>query len=98
MVFFFKQKTAYELATKYIRYGSSPRGAQALVECGQVYALMHGRLHLAIEDVQAVAAAVLRHRIILNFDAHSDGQTAETILSEIIPSVGRVGAHTGAKV
>lgn len=86
---------AHELTKKYVRYGSSPRGAQALVECGQVYALMHGRLHLAIEDVQAVAAAVLRHRIILNFDAHSDGQNPETILSKIIPSV---GARTGAKV
>jgi MoxR-like ATPase len=86
---------AHALARKYIRYGSSPRGAQALVECGQVYALMHGRLHLAIEDVQAVAAAVLRHRVILNFDAHSDGQTAETLLHQIIPSV---GAQTGAKV
>jgi MoxR-like ATPase len=86
---------AHELAKKYVRYGSSPRGAQALVECGQVYALMHGRLHLAIEDMQAVAAAVLRHRIILNFDAHSDGQTAETLLSKIIPSV---GAQTGARV
>jgi len=86
---------AHPLAKKYIRYGSSPRGAQDLVECGQVYALMHGRLHLAIEDIQAVAAAVLRHRVILNFDAHSDGQTAETLLSEIIPSV---GAHAGAKV
>jgi MoxR-like ATPase len=86
---------AHPLSKKYIRYGSSPRGAQALVECGQVYALMHGRLHLAIEDVQAVAAAVLRHRVILNFDAHSDGQTAETLLGEIIPSV---GVHAGAKV
>ena len=86
---------AHELAKKYIRYGSSPRGAQALVECGQVYALMHGRLHLAIEDVQAVAAAVLRHRIILNFDAHSDGQNPETILNKLIPSV---GARTGARV
>ena len=86
---------AHALSKKYIRYGSSPRGAQALVECGQVYALMHGRLHLAIEDIQAVAAAVLRHRVILNFDAHSDGQTAETLLGEIIPSV---GVHAGAKV
>src|SRR5438093_4601441 len=57
---------AHELSTKFIRYGSSPRGAQALVECGRVLALMKGRLHLAIEDMEAVAAAVLRHRIILN--------------------------------
>ena len=79
---------SHELARKFIRYGSSPRGAQALVECGRVLALMHGRLHLSTEDVEAVAPAVLRHRIILNFDAHADGQTPETILSRIIPSVG----------
>jgi MoxR-like ATPase len=77
----------HELATKYIRYGSSPRGAQALVECGRVLALMRGRYHLSIDDVRTVAPAVLRHRIILNFDAHADGQTPETILTEIIHSV-----------
>jgi MoxR-like ATPase len=81
------QKEAHELARKYVRYGSSPRGAQALVECGRVHALMRGRFHLAIEDVQKVAAAVLRHRIILNFDAHADGQTPETILTAIIKGV-----------
>jgi MoxR-like ATPase len=79
---------AHELSNKFIRYGSSPRGAQALVECGRVLALMKGRLHLSVEDVEAVAAAVLRHRIILNFDAHAEGQTTETILSKIIPSIG----------
>ena len=78
----------HELANKFVRYGSSPRGAQALVECGRVLALMKGRLHLSTEDVEAVAPAVLRHRIILNFDAHAEGQTPETILSRIIPSVG----------
>jgi len=79
---------AHDLANKFIRYGSSPRGAQALVECGRVLALMKGRLHLSTEDVETVAPAVLRHRIILNFDAHAEGQTPETILSTIIPSVG----------
>jgi MoxR-like ATPase len=78
---------AHELSNRFIRYGSSPRGAQALVECGRVFALMKGRLHLSIEDVDTIAAAVLRHRIILNFDAHAEGQTPETILSKIIPSV-----------
>jgi MoxR-like ATPase len=78
---------AHELANKFIRYGSSPRGAQALVECGRVFALMQGRLHLSIEDVDLMAPAVLRHRVILNFDAHAEGQTPETILSKIIPSV-----------
>jgi MoxR-like ATPase len=82
-----ESESAHELAKKYIRYGSSPRGAQALVECGRVLALMRGRFHLSAEDVQTVAASVLRHRIILNFDAHADGQTPETILTEVIRSV-----------
>jgi MoxR-like ATPase len=91
----------HELAAKFIRYGSSPRGAQALVECGRVRALMKGRLHLSLEDIDTVAPAVLRHRIILNFDAHADGQTPETILNKIIPSVGTTsgaGAGAGAAV
>ncbi len=78
---------AHPMANKYIRYGSSPRGAQALVECGRALALMRSRLHLSTDDIQEVAAAVLRHRIILNFDAHADGQTPDTILLEIIQTV-----------
>ena len=82
-----EQKEAHDLARKYVRYGSSPRGAQALVECGRVLALMRGRFHLSIDDVEHVAPAVLRHRIILNFDAHADGQTPETILDAVIKGV-----------
>jgi MoxR-like ATPase len=82
-----EQAEAHPLARKYVRYGSSPRGAQALVECGRVLALMRGRLHLASEDVRTVAPAVLRHRIILNFDAHADAQTPETILNALIQDV-----------
>jgi MoxR-like ATPase len=78
---------AHELARRYIRYGSSPRGAQALVECGRVLALMHGRFHLSIDDIKELAPAVLRHRIILNFDAHADGKTADSILDAIISGV-----------
>lgn len=78
---------AHSLASKYIRYGSSPRGAQSLLECGRVRALMQGRFHLSIDDVRHVAPAVLRHRIILNFDAHADNQTPETILRDIIASI-----------
>src|SRR5580692_6697880 len=81
------QKEAHPLSKKYVRYGSSPRGAQALVECGRILALMHGRFHLSIEDLQHLARAVMRHRIILNFDAHADGQTPETILNSIIEGV-----------
>jgi MoxR-like ATPase len=78
---------AHAQARKFIRYGSSPRGAQALVECGRVQALMQGRFHLAVEDIRKVAPSVLRHRIILNFDAHAEGQTVDTILGEILNSM-----------
>jgi MoxR-like ATPase len=79
-----EQTEAHELAKKYIRYGSSPRGAQALVECGRVRALMRGRYHLSTEDIEAVALSVLRHRIILNFDGHAEGQTPDSILTAIV--------------
>ena len=82
-----EQAEAHDMAKRYIRYGSSPRGAQALVECGRVRALMRGRFHLAVEDILHVAAAVLRHRIILNFDAHADGQTPESILAAVFKDV-----------
>lgn len=81
---------SHSAAQKYIRYGSSPRGAQALVECGRVLALMRGRFQLSTSDITDVAHSVLRHRVILNFDAHADGQTPETVLEEIISSVGAV--------
>jgi MoxR-like ATPase len=82
---------APEITNRYIRFGSSPRGAQALIECGRVLALMRGRLHLSIDDIAAVAPAVLRHRIILNFDAHADGETTETILQKIFNTVSARG-------
>jgi MoxR-like ATPase len=75
---------ASEKAKRWIRYGSSPRGAQALVECGRVRALMRGRLYVSIEDIQSVSHSVLRHRIILNFDAHVEGQTPDRVLTELI--------------
>ena len=83
---------AHELSKKFVRYGSSPRGAQALVECGRVLALMGGRVHLSIDDIRSVALSVLRHRIILNFDAHADGQTPDTVLNKIIHSVSAAAA------
>ncbi len=77
----------YALARKYVRYGSSPRGAQALVLCGRVRALMQGRLHVSTDDVRELALPALRHRIILNFDAHADGRTEDDLLREMLESL-----------
>jgi MoxR-like ATPase len=81
------QPEAAEETKRYIRYGSSPRGAQALVECGRVLALMRGRAHLSIQDIKDIAVNVLRHRVILNFDAHADGKTPDSLLASIISGV-----------
>ncbi len=78
---------AHPLAEKYVRYGSSPRGAQALVECSKVHALLQGRPHASVDDVVAVAPSVLRHRIIRNFDAHADSQSPDALLKSIIESL-----------
>ncbi len=79
--------TEHALARRYVRYGSSPRGAQALVLCGRVSALMQGRLHVSVEDIRELALPALRHRIILNFDAHADGRSEDDILLEVLDSV-----------
>ncbi len=81
------QSEAHESTKRYVRYGASPRGAQALVECGRVLALLRGRYHLSVDDIKELAPSVLRHRIILNFDAHADGKTPDAILSDIISGV-----------
>jgi MoxR-like ATPase len=81
------QKEAHESAKRYVRYGSSPRGAQALVECARVLALMQARFHVSVEDIRSIALMVLRHRVILNFDAHADGKTPDSILNTIISGV-----------
>ncbi len=78
------EKEAHEDAKRYVRYGSSPRGAQALVECGRALAMMRGRYHLSVDDIREIATSVLRHRIILNFDAHADGKTTDSILASIL--------------
>ena len=80
------QPQAHSSAEQFIRYGSSPRGAQSLIQCGQVRALMRGRMNVSVDDVKELALPALRHRIILNFDAHAEGKTEDDILRQIIAS------------
>ena len=82
-----EREEAHASAKKYIRYGSSPRGAQALVQAGRVRSLMRGRLNVSLGDLRELALPALRHRIILNFDAHAEGKTADQVVSEILESL-----------
>ena len=75
---------APEKVHKFVRYGASPRGLQAIIMTGKVRALLEGRYNVSLEDLQNVAFPALRHRIILNFDGLADGVTPEELIEAII--------------
>ena len=81
------QPRAPQIVREYVRYGGSPRGAQALVTAGKIYALLDGRFNVAIDDVRAVALPSLRHRVILNFEGEAEGITPEAIVRSILDAV-----------
>ena len=76
-----------EVVRRYVRYGVSPRGAQAIVLGSKIRALTEGRLNVAYDDVRAVAAPALRHRLILNFDAESSGVSADDVIRELVSTL-----------
>lgn len=72
---------------QFVRFGASPRGAQALVLCAKVRALLDGRKHVSIEDIQHYVLPALRHRVLLNFEGHAEGVTTDTVLQEVRQSL-----------
>jgi len=82
---------------QYVRFGASPRGAQALILAAKATALLDGRPNAASTDVRSVAAAALRHRLVLGYEAVADGVSADEVVEEILkavpePSTGLRGA------
>ena len=73
-----------EIVKTYVRYGASPRGAQAMVLGAKIHALLDGRFNVAYGDVQAVAAPALRHRVILNFEGEAEGISTDSVVRSII--------------
>ncbi|MFN3407640.1 MAG: AAA family ATPase [Limisphaerales bacterium] len=82
-----KTATAVAIANQYLRFGSSPRGAQTLLLAGKVRALAHGRFNVSFEDIQAIAHAALRHRLILNFEAEAEGITTDHVIDQVLKEV-----------
>jgi MoxR-like ATPase len=72
---------------RYVSFGSSPRGAQALIMGAKVRALLDGRANIAYDDIDQVAPAALQHRVMLNYAAHSDGIDAPHIVERVIQAV-----------
>ncbi|MFN8996826.1 MAG: AAA family ATPase [Betaproteobacteria bacterium] len=76
--------TGHDMARRYVRFGASPRGTQALILGAKVNALVNGRVHVAIEDIRAVALPALRHRLMLNFEAEAGRVGADHIIARIL--------------
>ncbi len=81
------QEPAPPMVRRYVRYGCSPRAAQALVLAAKVHALAAGRNEVSQEDVRAVAHPVLRHRVILNFEGQSEDVQPDRVVDEILGAV-----------
>ena len=78
---------ASEDTKKYVRYGASPRAAQAIINTSRARALLEGRYNVAFEDVKCVAYPALRHRIFMNFDAVSDGISSDDLINKLLETV-----------
>ena len=78
---------ATPLVNKYVRYGASPRAAQALVLAGKIHALNRGQAFVSTDDIRAFALPALRHRILLNFEGEADEVSTDTIVAEMLSMV-----------
>lgn len=82
-----ESEDAPELTKKFVRYGSSPRGAQALILAGKVKAILDGRYNVARTDIQAVALPSLRHRLILSFEGEAEGIDPDQIIEHLLEEI-----------
>jgi MoxR-like ATPase len=82
-----KEAEAPDLVRRYVRYGASPRGMQAMILAGKIFALLDGRFNVSFDDLRTAAAPALRHRLILNFEAQAEGVTSDQIIAEMCASI-----------
>jgi MoxR-like ATPase len=81
------QETAPSEIGRYVRFGSSPRGAQAIILAAKAMALLDGRPNASIDDVRAAAPAALRHRLVLGYEAAADGVSADDLVGALLEAV-----------
>ena len=81
------QPNSPEFVGKWVKWGASLRASQALILGGKARALINGRYHVSVTDVRALAPAILRHRIVTNFYAESDGVDADTIITRLLETI-----------
>ena len=81
---------ASPMVRQFVRYGSSPRGAQAVILASKIHAILDHRFHVACDDVRAVIANCLRHRILLNFEGQAEDVKTDAIIEDIIKSIDKL--------
>ena len=81
------QPNSPEFVGKWVAWGASLRASQALILGGKARALIQGRYHVSVADVRALAPSILRHRILTNFFAESDGVDADTVVTRLLETV-----------
>ncbi len=79
-----RSEAATQMVNQYVRYGASPRGAQALVLAGKITALLDGRYNVAYDDIARVALSALRHRVLLSFEGEAEGVTTDTVIRDVL--------------
>ncbi len=80
-------ESAPPMVRRFVRYGASPRGGQAMVLGAKIMALIAGRYNVAFDDVREVASAALRHRLLLNFEGQAEGVKPDAMVAELLESV-----------
>ncbi len=88
---------APDLAKRFVRYGSSPRGAQAVLLAAKIRALFDGRFAASVDDVRAVVHPAMRHRILLNFEGEAEGIATDQVIDAIVAAVPEATAATAPK-
>ena len=91
-----EQQNAPELVKRFVRYGSSPRGAQALILYARILAILDERYHVACDDIDQAAVPVLRHRLMLNFEGQAENVSVDHILTDLIRSTESAGEQAAA--
>ncbi|MCA9245093.1 MAG: AAA family ATPase, partial [Phycisphaerales bacterium] len=79
---------ATDMVNRYVRWGSSPRGAQALTLAAKIYAMLDRRYNVSFDDAKKAFLPAMRHRLLMNFEGEAEGLTADEVLNDIVEKVG----------
>jgi MoxR-like ATPase len=93
-----ENELAAPMTKQFVQYGSSPRGAQAIILAAKLRAILDNRYHVARDDIRAVAPMALRHRLILNFEGQADGVPTDAVIANVLKTAAEKPLATAGTV